>query len=694
MNKGANEPMKWNEAIAIGVAVLMGVIFVLYPLGSLLFTSVGAIEAEPKFSAFGDGYSDISEFVSDVERYNSHVRGSLYYTGSGANDGVYDYKVRSIVSTPTILLGDLIDPENTIYLAIGIEREYTQEELRAIDSFLARGGHVVISDDFGNANQIAKEYGVTFFGGQFYDERFDRNANYTIVTAHMGSDLYDKDGVKVWSSSSPVGDGVWDDDQDADGKIDEDDSSGSSQNYDDDRDNTRLDSDLRDNDNDGIVDEENEGLDEDPADDDVVFRPKGDADILWKGHENIDIEWIDGIDNDGDELIDEDIQSYELITYKPTGLSSSVNPWVWAAGTSKSFIDMDNNHILSIPSGDLKGQNADEVSSVGNEIQFCIELPVADDGTGAVDVISGESMETLKDADGEAKKYRVRELNPEADKTITELGSIVFISDPSIFMNDLYQLNHIMYDVNLPFDPEGNGEDDDMDGIIDEDREILRETGTISEEDRRDKNNLADNSPDYWSDREVDTYDWLGDDMRGQAKYDYDNQQFLLDLIHHLSPADEGETNLILFDESRHSVDSHMLKPVYRVMSVTGFLTSSPYYAYPLVISIGFLLMFAVVLIKDKENWAHQFDISKLVPRKTIPVDNRLQTTKLRLALTEKVRLLRGLSPEEFASLNERTIMSTIKDPDLIELLQNKDRVYSGQEITRLMAKIKKIQNI
>ncbi len=686
--------MKWNEAIAIGVAILMGLIFIAYPLGSVILTAGGAISAEPKFSAFNDGYSDISEFVSDVESYNIHVRGSIYFDGSGANDGVYDYKVRSIVSTPTILLGDLIDPENTIYLAIGVEREYTQEELRAIRSFLARGGHVIVADDFGNANQIAKDYGVTFFGGQFYDETWDRNANYTIVEAHMGSDLYDKDGVRVWSKSNPVGDGVWDDDQDADGKIDEDDNTGSSQNYDDDRDNAKLDGDLRDNDNDGIVDEENEGIDEDPRDDDVVFRPRGDADILWKGHENIDIEWIDGIDNDGDEIVDEDLQSYQLITYKPTGLSSSVRPWVWAAGSSKSFIDMDDNGILSIPSGDLKGKNADEVSSVGNEIQFCIELPIAEDGTGAVDVVTGISAETIKDADGEPAKYKVRELNPEADKAITELGSIVFISDPSIFMNDLYLLNHIRYDVNLPFDPEGNGEDDDGDGLIDEDREILRETGEISDEDIDDRDDLANNSPDYWSDREVDTFDWLGDDMRGKPKLDYDNQQFLMDLIHHLCPADQGETNLILVDESRHSVDSHLLKPIYRTMHVTGFITSSPYYAYPIVISIGFLMIFAALLIKDKENWAHQFDISRLVPRKTIPVDSRLQTTKLRLALREKVRLIRGLSPEEFTSLNESTVLSTIKDPDLIELLQNQERFYSGQEILRLMEKIKKIQNI
>ncbi|MGA1866239.1 MAG: DUF4350 domain-containing protein [Thermoplasmatota archaeon] len=687
--------MKWNEAIAIAIAVIMGIIFMIVPLFSLIFDVTGITEEDPKFSAYDEDYWDISNFVEDVENYNCQVPGSLFYNGKGNNDGAYDYEIKSIVSTPTLLLGDLIDPEKTLYIAVGIERSYTQEEVRALRNFLARGGHAIIADDYGYANQIANDYGVTFFGGQFYDESFDTNVNYTLVQAHMGSDLYDVDGVRVWSKDVPYGDGVWDDDQDADGKIDEDDNTGSSRNYDDDRDNAELQKNLRDDDNDGIVDEENEGFDEDPIDDDVVFTPGGDADNLWYGHSNIDLEWLNGIDDDDDGLIDEDLQSYELITYKPTGLSSSVNPWIWAAGTSKSFIDMDNNGILSIPTtGELKGKNADEVSSVGNEIQFCVEIPVSDDGTGAVDVISGESLETIKEAEKQAKKFRVKELNPEADKLITELGSIVFIADPSIFMNDLYSLNHIRYDVNLPWDPEGNGEDDDGDGLIDEDREILRETGDVSDKDIKDRNNLADNSPDYWSESDVEKFSWLSEDMIGKPKLDYDNQQFLLDLIHHLCPAEEGETNLILIDESRHSQPNHLLKPIYKTMEVTGFLTSSPYYAFPIILSLGFLMIFAALLVKDKESWAHNFDISLLVPRKAVPVDNRLQTTKLRLAMREKVRLSRGLSPEEFASINESTILSSIRDPELIELLQNFDRTYTAQELQRIMEKIKKIQNI
>jgi hypothetical protein len=83
-----------------------------------------------------------------------------------------------------------------------------------------------------------------------------------------------------------------------------------------------------------------------------------------------------------------------------------------------------------------------------------------------------------------------------------------------------------------------------------------------------------------------------------------------------------------------------------------------------------------------------------LVPRKAVPNDVRLQTTKLRLALREKVRLSRGLSPEEFSSITESTILNSIRDPELIDLMQNKDRTYTTQELQRMMEKIKKIQNI
>jgi hypothetical protein len=38
--------------------------------------------------------------------------------------------------------------------------------------------------------------------------------------------------------------------------------------------------------------------------------------------------------------------------------------------------------------------------------------------------------------------------------------------------------------------------------------------------------------------------------------------------------------------------------------------------------------------------------------------------------------------------------MSSVRDPDLIELLQSEERVYTQQDIKRMTEKIKKIQSM
>lgn len=180
--------MKWNEVLAIALAVIIAIWFVIYPLLSVTGAAIGVVEdASPSFSAYQDGSGDIEPFVDDIQKYNMHQQGSIYYSGPNDNDGTNDYKVRSIVSTPTLLLGDMIDPEKTLYVAVGIEKSYTPEEVNAIETFLARGGTAIVADDFGNANQLSKDFGVTYYGGQFYDESFDKNANFTLVDADRKS---------------------------------------------------------------------------------------------------------------------------------------------------------------------------------------------------------------------------------------------------------------------------------------------------------------------------------------------------------------------------------------------------------------------------------------------------------------------------------------------------------------------------
>ena len=58
--------MKWNEAIAIAVAVVMGIIFLIVPLFSLAFDVVGITNDNPKYSAYESDYWDISDFIKPI----------------------------------------------------------------------------------------------------------------------------------------------------------------------------------------------------------------------------------------------------------------------------------------------------------------------------------------------------------------------------------------------------------------------------------------------------------------------------------------------------------------------------------------------------------------------------------------------------------------------------------------------------
>ncbi|MCD6383706.1 MAG: hypothetical protein J7L88_04520 [Thermoplasmata archaeon] len=633
--------------LAIVLLYIMIVIYVVYPL-----MDYGIAKASGKEYVFSSNLSPFETNLGDVSAFYSDLK-VMDMNG----DHVADYKVRSIVSSPTILMGDLVDPKKTLYLAIGVERPYTHSEILAIEDFVRRGGHAIIADDFGYANALASRFGVTFYGGQFYDENFDKNANFTIITAHLPSDRYDKSGIE-----GP--DGIMDDDQDGDGVIDEDPIDG----VDNDQDNYALTTDGIDNDNDGKIDEPNEGIDEDPTDDDN------------DGY--VDEEMLNGVDDDDDGRIDEDIETFQLITYKPTGLYTLQPVWVYAQSSERGFVDMNGDGRLSMAMS--RNEMADKPAYPSDRIKLIVEVPVARDGSGAVDIKTGKCVYTNPDFEkpkGKVTEYKLSELD--------ELGSIVFISDPSIFANELYTLNHITFDVSYPEDYKGDGVDNDGDGLIDEDREIAFEPSQPSVEDKKDPDNLANNAPDYWSDNRPDLFGR----RKGDPIYDYDNWRFLLTLIYHLlTPEKEGETLTVLVDESRHFVSSPMLKPVYSTLGKTAFATSDPYVAGSVVGFLTLVFVGIALALREKESWIHKFDISVLHPRRNLPRDSKVQTMRLRLALQEKIRLVKGLSPEEFASLNKSVILSAIRDPELQELLREENKVYSPEDMERLMEKIKKIQ--
>ncbi|UCH89092.1 MAG: hypothetical protein JSV49_00130 [Thermoplasmata archaeon] len=134
----------------IGLLILG--ILALIIFGNIVYS--GFTERTTQLSAFSDNWNDISKFREDVER---------------------SYEAACVVSSPA-MLSEIEKPEDTVFVAIGIERAYTTTEARAIYKFIQDGGRAIIADDYGYANSISEYYfSVTYLGHRLWDQEYEKN---------------------------------------------------------------------------------------------------------------------------------------------------------------------------------------------------------------------------------------------------------------------------------------------------------------------------------------------------------------------------------------------------------------------------------------------------------------------------------------------------------------------------------------
>lgn len=165
-----------------------------------LLTSVVYPERRTQLSAYSSDWNDVDEFRKALE-------------GEG-------YDVKSIQSSPTALKdyfnkentydkyeededeGDSDIPQgyrklagiffewnynddltNTALAIIGVERNYTGEEVSAIENYVWQGGNLLLVDDFGYGNVFADEFGMGFSKYRLYDKNYDKNTAFAKTTA-------------------------------------------------------------------------------------------------------------------------------------------------------------------------------------------------------------------------------------------------------------------------------------------------------------------------------------------------------------------------------------------------------------------------------------------------------------------------------------------------------------------------------
>ncbi|HJO42706.1 MAG TPA: hypothetical protein QF508_04800 [Candidatus Thalassarchaeaceae archaeon] len=144
----------------------------------------------------------------------------------------------------------------------------------------------------------------------------------------------------------------------------------------------------------------------------------------------------------------------------------------------------------------------------------------------------------------------------------------------------------------------------------------------------------------------------------------------------------------IVFDESRH-VTGVISAPFIESMGTVVLLTSNTFLKWLVVLNVGLLLLVAMMVVPEKENWRHVFDLTRFKdrPQKLDPSNYRIRVQQ---ALFTKVRVHYDLTRDQMAIKPPAEVQTMIGDPRLVELAYSQSRKYTPQELRQLMVAIRR----
>ena len=189
-----------------------------------------------------------------------------------------------------------------------------------------------------------------------------------------------------------------------------------------------------------------------------------------------------------------------------------------------------------------------------------------------------------------------------------------------------------------------------------------------------------------WMNEINDNNDWNGNSVYFQmlvhSMMEFDNFQLS-------SQIRQDNSNFrIVFDESRH-VTGTISAPFVAGMSTVVLLTSNTFLKWLVVLNVGLLLLVSMMVIPEKENWRHVFDLTRFNQRPK-KLDPRTYRLRVKQSLFTKVRVHHDLTRDQMASKPPAEVQAMIGDPRLVELAYSQSRTYSPQELRQLMVAIRK----
>ena len=144
----------------------------------------------------------------------------------------------------------------------------------------------------------------------------------------------------------------------------------------------------------------------------------------------------------------------------------------------------------------------------------------------------------------------------------------------------------------------------------------------------------------------------------------------------------------VVFDESRH-VTGSISNPFTETMSTLVLLTSDNFLKWLIVLNLMLLLLVAIMVVPEKENWRHVFDLTRFRERPE-KIDPSTYKQRMRGALMTKVRVFYDLTRDEMAIKTPAEIQSMIGDPRLVELAYSQNVTYSPEKQRELLQTIRR----
>ena len=144
----------------------------------------------------------------------------------------------------------------------------------------------------------------------------------------------------------------------------------------------------------------------------------------------------------------------------------------------------------------------------------------------------------------------------------------------------------------------------------------------------------------------------------------------------------------LVFDESRH-VTSTLTSPFTEAMGAIVLLTSDAWLKWLIVLNLLALLSIAIMVVPEKENWRHVFDLTRFRERPE-KIDPTNYQQRVRQALMEKVRIFHDLTKDQMAVKPPAEVQMMIRDPRLVELAYSQNRIFTPEELRQHLQAIRR----